>query len=105
MIPTAELPHTVTIEPAAGTTGTGAPAFGSPFSVPARVEGKRRSVRTSTGVDVIADAVATIRPGWKVPVGSRVTLGDRRFTVLGEGEQMELRRPEKVELILEGIRP
>lgn len=105
MIPTAALPHEVTIEAAAGTTGGGAPAYGEPVTVRARVVGKRRQVRTSTGVDIIASATATIRPGPTVPAGSLLTHGADLYEVVDTATAVELRRPHSVELILDGPRP
>lgn len=104
-IPTAALPHRIAVEPYLGQTGTGALAYGAPQSRRARVIGKRRAVRTSEGVDVIADATATIRPTTHWPKRSRVTWQGRTYDLLGVSEQMELRRPLLHELILKGPRP
>lgn len=104
MIPTAELPHTVTIEERDGDTGGGAPAYRTPYTVRARLEGKRRQVKAADGSVTIADAVAIIRPR-SVPAGSLVTHGSDRYEVLTAIDVMELRRKERTDLVLDGPRP
>lgn len=105
-IPTASLPHRITVEPHQGTTGTGEPVYGAPLSLRARVVGKRRAVRNSDGVDVIADATAQLRPDvGHIPTESRVTHQGQLWDVLGWAQQQDLRRPHHVELLLEGPQP
>lgn len=105
MIPTAELPHRVTIEDKVGTSGNGAPVYGPARSnIAAKIDGRRRAVRNREGVDVIASATAVLRPR-TVPPGSRVTHGQRRYEVLEAVDKMELRRVELTTLILDGPRP
>jgi hypothetical protein len=104
VIPTAELPHLVTIEELDGTLGSGAPNYATPYRVRARLEGKRRQVRGSDGAVVIASSVAIIRPR-SVPAGSLVTHGGHRYEVLDSADVMELRRRERTELVLDGPRP
>lgn len=104
MIPTAELPHTVTIEERDGTLGGGAPAYATPYTIRARIEGKRRQVKAADGSVTIADAVAVIRPR-SIPSGSLLTHGDDRYEVLLSADVMELRRRERTELVLDGPRP
>jgi hypothetical protein len=104
-IPTAALPQRITIEAYQGTSGTGQPVYGPARTVRARVVGKRRAVRTREGVDVIADAMADVRPGATVPAESKVTVDSRVYEVLGIAESVELRRPHHAALILEGPKP
>lgn len=106
MIPTAELPHWGTIELRDGTTGGGAPAYGTPRRLRCKVDGRRRQVRRTDGTVVIAAATATLRPT-SVTSGSRFTHVDTGdvYEVLEVTSPMELRRIEKTELILDGPRP
>lgn len=103
MIPTAALPHKITIEAYEGDTAEG-PSFGPGCTVKARVVGKRRMVRTSDGRDVMAVATITIRPGIDVPAESRISHGDQTYTVLDAGESAELRGPHSWRLICDGPR-
>ncbi len=106
MISTADLPHRVTVRVREGTTGTGDPAFARPVrGVPARVDGRRRTVRTGTGAVVIASATATIRPGVNVTVGSLIEHDTRLYEVLDVSEAVEYRRVDHVDLLLDGPRP
>lgn len=107
MIATAELPDTVTIEPYEGTTGLGGQSFGDPVTVRARVVGQRRQVRTSGGVDLVADATIRVRPNLTVdvPPESRVTdQNGNVWTVVAAATAVELRRPHHVDLIVTGPR-
>ncbi|MCK9928801.1 hypothetical protein MXD62_16725 [Frankia sp. Mgl5] len=70
------LPHTVLIEPLAGSTGTGA-AFGPGFTAPAMVQDKRRTVTSATGEEVVSDTAVFLPAGTDCPSGSRVTAGGR----------------------------
>lgn len=103
MIPTAVLRERVTIEPYLG-DGAYGPLFGAPLeAVPARIVGKRRAVRTSAGVDVIASATATIRPTLDVPAQSRITRADdSTWVVLDVADAEELASRHHRDLILEG---
>lgn len=102
-VPTAALPHTVTITPFLGNTAEG-PSYGPATTVRARVVGKRRMVRTSDGRDVIAAATVTIRPGVNVPVESRITHGDRSYTVIDAAQGHELNSAHSWQLICDGER-
>lgn len=104
MIPTAELPHTVTIEERDGTTGGGSPAYATPYTVRARIEQQRKQVRNAEGSVVYTNATATIRPR-TVPSGSLLTHGTDIYEVLDSADAMELRRKERTELVLDGPRP
>lgn len=105
MIPTAVLRERATIRPYLGTSGQGAPLFGTPLTgVPGRLVGKRRAVRTREGVDVIADATLDVRPGLDVVAESEVQVRGRTYTVLAIADAEELNRPHHTELILEGPR-
>lgn len=102
-VPTSLLRERITIEPYEG-SGAYGPTYGTPVTVKARVEGKRRAIRTSGGVDVISSASATIRPDVTVAPESKVTHEGRSYEVLdvliGEG----LSGPAYFELVLGGAR-
>lgn len=101
MIPTAALPHFVTVADFLGDSFEGE-SFGSPsVQLPARVEGKRRRVTAADGSDVLGDAVITLRPR-SVPVGSKVTHGTNTYRVLAASDAVELRRAHSTELIVAG---
>lgn len=102
-IPTAALPHRVTIEPYEGQTAEG-PSYGDPVSVRARVVSKRAMIRTSDGREVTATASVTIRPGRDIPAESRVTHGTQVFTVLDAAHVHELRGPYSWRLLCDGPR-
>lgn len=104
MIATAELPHVVTIEERDGSTGGGAPAYATPYTVKARIEAQRKQVRTAEGAVTYANSVAIIRPR-PIPAGSLLTHGTDRYEVLDSADVMELRRVERTELVLDGPRP
>lgn len=103
MIPTAALPHQVTIAPYVGDTSVG-PSFdpeGAP--VRARIVGKRRRVTAAGGTDTIADATIVIRPpAAPVPVGSKVFHAGQTYIVQDVETSEELRRPHSVGLIVTG---
>lgn len=106
MIPTADLPHRVTIRARTGTAGSGGPVFARPVrGVPARLEGRRRTVRTGTGDTVICSATAIIRPGVTVAKGSLVENGDDIFEVLDVLDAVDAHRLSHRELLLDGPRP
>lgn len=103
MIPTAALPHRVTIAALLGDTSTG-PKFapeGGP--VRARIVGTRRRVTTGNGTVTIADGTIVIRPpAVPVPVGSKVFHAGQEYLVLDTATAEELRRPFACELIVQG---
>ena len=101
MIPTAALPHFVTIEDFEGDSFEGENFAAPSLRLPARVVGKRRRVTVADGSDVMGDAVITLRPR-AVPVGSKVTHGDDVYRVLATADAVELRRPHSTELIVAG---
>lgn len=73
MIPSSLLRQRITVEPYLGDSGYG-PRYGDPVpNQPARVEGKRRSIRRPNGTEVISTASITVRPTVDIPVLSRVT--------------------------------
>lgn len=98
-VPSSLLRETITIEAFLGAAAYG-PKYGPATSVKARVEGRRRAVRTADGTDVIASATAIVRPEVEVTPESRVVHDGRTYEVLdvlvGEG----LTRPAYRELIL-----
>lgn len=104
-IPRSLLRERLLVEAYAGASGYG-PVYSEAVVLRARVEGRRRTVRTSDGTDVIASATATIRPEdvGKVPVQSKATWEHDDTTdtyevldvVAGEG----LTRPAFYEVIL-----
>mgnify|MGYP007075790353 CR=1 FL=1 len=105
-IPTASLPHRITVEPHTGTTGTGEPVYGAPMQLKARVVGKRRLITTAEGNNVLADATAQLRPDvGHIPTESRVTHQGRLWEAHGWAQQEDLRRGHHVELILQGPKP
>lgn len=106
MIPTAVLRQRVTIDRYTGTTGTGAPAFEEPITdVPARVVGKRRQIRTSTGVNMICDATIQLRPTITIPPQSLITEGDRVWTVVDCADAFDLNHLHHLDVFVEGPRP
>jgi hypothetical protein len=102
-IPTSTLPHIITIEPYEGDTAEG-PSYGTATTVRARVVAKRRMVRTGNGADVTASATITVRPGVTVPAESKVTHGDRTYTVLDAANGHELRGTHSWQLLCDGPR-
>ena len=101
MIPTAALPHFVTVEAFLGDSFDGENFAAASTRLPARVTGTRRRTTAADGSDVIGDAVITIRPR-SVPVGSKVTHGSDVYRVLASSDAVELRRPVSTELIVAG---
>lgn len=85
-IPGVMLRDTLTVEPYAGATGAGGPSFGAAETHKAHVEPKHRLVQTPDGEQAVSAAVAYLRPGASVPVGSRVTWNGQALTVLAAGE-------------------
>lgn len=87
-IPTAVLRETLSVEAFEGSSAYG-PVYSDPETVKARVEGKRRLVRSTSGTDLISSATAYVRPEVDKPIGSRVTHGDRVYELVdvlpGEG--------------------
>lgn len=104
MIPTAALPHRVTITPYLGDTAEG-PTFGTPVTgVPARVVARRRQVTTANGTNIVAPATITLRPGVTVPAESTVTHGTQTYTVLEVSASMQLGADYCTRLICDGPR-
>ncbi len=101
MIPTAALPHFVTVEAFLGDAFDGESFGPASVMLPARVTGHRRRVTAADGSDVTGDATITIRPR-SVPVGSKVTHGTDVYRVLAASDAVELRRPVATELIVAG---
>jgi hypothetical protein len=101
-VPTSLLPHTVTLAPFEGTSGSQGPVYGAPVTVKARLEGKRRAVRTSTGIDVIGSATAIVRPDVAVAAEDHLVHGEHTYEVLVVTEGEGLRQRAYRELILEG---
>lgn len=101
-VPSSLLPHRVALRPYRGTSGTAGPVYGPQRTVKARVEGRRRAVRTSTGIGVISTATAIVRPDESIPVQSRLIHDGRTFEVLQNNAGEGLRQTAYRELILEG---
>lgn len=100
--PRSLLRERITIEPFEGESAYG-PRYGDPVvDVPARVEGKRRTVSVAGGDDVISSASATIRPDLTVLPESRVTHGARVYRVLDVLDGEGLTGPAYRELVLGG---
>ena len=105
-IPSAVLRQRANVEPHLGNTAVG-PAYGAPISVRARVVGKRRTVRTRYGVDVVSSATAEVRPDAPLPAElsqARFTCDGRTYTVLDVADSRDLTHLHHRELILEGPR-
>lgn len=106
MIPTAALPHKVSIKALTGTTGTGAPAYGTAQTgVRSVMVTDRKTIRAAFGDDVTAGAMCTVRPGATLSVGSLVTHGSDSYEVLEIRHVNDLRRAHHDELLLDGPRP
>ena len=104
MIPTAVLPHKVTIEPLEGTAGVGSPVYGRPLRLRGEMKRKRRSVKSPTGAKVTSTATCVIRPNPKVTALSRLTHRARTYTIIYIDEVDAGQHTHHVELILEGPR-
>lgn len=103
-IPTAALPHRVTITPYLGHTAEG-PSYGpEQRDVPARVVGRRRQVTTANGTNVVAPATVTLRPGVSVPAESVITHCGQTYTVLEVSSAMTLGPEYSTRLICDGPR-
>lgn len=100
MIPTAALPHTITVRPLTGTSGMGGPVFGPEFTVKARIVRKATQVRGPEGTVTLADTVAQIRPGKDIPIGSHVVHNSDTGEVAEIGHESNLSRPWVDNLIL-----
>lgn len=104
-VPTSLLRQTVTVEAYLGDSAVG-PVYGSPTTVRARVEGKRRAVRRANGTDVISTASITVRPDVNIPTESRivaphpVTGADETFEVLEVITGAGLARPSHFEVLV-----
>jgi hypothetical protein len=72
-IPTALLPHTITVRAYQG-TGPYGDVFGDPATYRAFVEDRRRLVIAATGDEVVSETTVFTGPDVPVPVGSRVTV-------------------------------
>lgn len=104
MIPSALLPHRVTVEAYAG-NGANGPLYGGPTTVRGRLVARRRMLRDPHGVQVVADAEFIVRPNVTVPVESRVTTADGRvFEVLDSSDNGDLDRTSFRTLTLAGPR-
>ncbi len=80
-IPHSTLRQVATIEPYEGQAGDGGAVFGGPVTVRARVEARNRRMTRLNGVEVVATAVAFIRPEVTVGVLDRPPAAEDRFTV------------------------
>lgn len=98
-VPSSLLRERITVEPYLGSTAYG-PKWGTPVQVKARVEGKRRAIKTTDGVDVISTASATIGAEHTFRPESKVTHGDRAFQVLDVLDGEGLTGPAYRELML-----
>lgn len=82
-IPASLLTATITIEPYAGTTGAGGPAFGAAVTLKAHVEPRRRLIHMSGGKEARTDMFALCPPGTNAPPESRLTYNGATYRVLG----------------------
>jgi hypothetical protein len=100
--------HTVTIEPYAGTSGEGAPLYGTAFTLVGFLMAKRRKVRvamtqTNTGDEVIAEATFLTDRGPAVPNDSRATLPDgsiSRVLAVVDQDGGDLPVPSHLEILI-----
>jgi hypothetical protein len=105
-IPTSLLRQRITVEPYQGTDGVGRSVYGPAVTAPARVEGKRRSIRKANGTEVISTASITVRPDVYAPEESRITAphpitGDvETFEVLQVLTMQGLSRPVGFEVLV-----
>lgn len=108
MIPTAALPHRVTLEAHVGQAGAGAPTFGAPVRhIPARVLRKGTQVRSAEGTITLTSAAIQTRPisGALAPQ-SRITderTGDR-YELVEHRQEHEGRRRWCDLLLVDGPR-
>lgn len=102
-IPTATLPHTVTITPYLG-DGAEGPMYGTAVTARARVVGRRRQVTTANGTNIVAPATVTLRPGVSVPAESKITHDGQTYTVLEVSTAMQLGSDYCTRLICDGSR-
>lgn len=72
-IPSRLLPQRVTIKPLTG-VGAYGNTYGPPVVLPARVDMTRKVVRSTTGVEVVAEATVVLPPGTVCPPDSLVTM-------------------------------
>lgn len=104
-IPGYLLPHTISVQPYAGVTGAGAPAYGSAVEMAAMVERGRKLMRTAGREQVVSTARAFVQLDQldSVPAKSRVTLTDGTVATIWESIPMEagdLPVPAHVEIVL-----
>lgn len=91
MIATAILRQILAVEPLQGESASG-PLYGDAVSYPARLEPKRRVVRSAEDTVIVSDALAYLRPEAEVAVGDRVTCEGVAYRVLGVEVARELAR-------------
>lgn len=81
-LPAALLGHTITVEPYLGSDAT-TPLYGPPVQVRCLREMRTRSVRTTTGRQVVAATVIRCQVDEPVTAESRITSGGRVVEVIG----------------------
>jgi hypothetical protein len=103
VIPTAELPDRVTLYAYAGTTGESVDAYVAPVEdVPGRLVNETTRLTTAEGIDALAAATLWVRPGYNLPITSKVVLGTEAWRVIGVKHEKDLHRPDHDLVYLEG---
>lgn len=72
--------ETVVCEKKVGTEFNGAPKFGPPEEIKARVQYKRKLIRDNTGREVVSEITVYTQAG--VETGDRLTIDGSKYTVL-----------------------
>jgi len=103
-VPSSLLPTRIVITTQTATAGNGTPVLSRPRTCKARIERKRRAVKTGTGVNVISTAAAIVRPDVTVAVEDRVDIGPLTYDVLEVNRGEGLRHTAFLELVLGGPR-
>lgn len=81
-IPAWMLREDVTIAPYEGDKGVGGPAYGSPVTLRAHVEPRKRLLVLPNGREVRSEMFALVAPGTVAPPESRLTYNGRAYRVL-----------------------
>jgi hypothetical protein len=99
-IPASLLPHRITVAPYLGSSAYG-PKHGDAVTIRARIDGRRRVVKTPDGADLMSSATATIRPpGFEIAPESKATWEGREYEVLDVLPLTHLRAVAGYELLL-----
>jgi len=99
-LPSSVLRQRITGRPYLGSTGTKGAAYGEPRTVRARVVGRRRVVRSSTGTQRTSTQTAEVRPGDEFPTQSQVVFEGETYEVAEVVPMQGLSRPAGYQLVL-----